>query len=344
MQICNPSMSQDTVLYKGCMLWLNFSGDLITANSPAGFSDPAQQHDKLIISDSANRVVWFMERPDDIPIEGEIQDPEWSTHPNYIACLGGNAANKIWDGYAVRLSDHAYLKFNEDKIDGIATPHIWISDTATAGAAASNPTYDANGFVDRESINEFFGTYDVKIAYAKDENGFTLYYLDYSQTTPTPVKLPKPEGRENWKAESPLISPDGKWVAYNCFEQLDFYVAYIQALSDGSTPYVLEEDACDPHWWVHPDDPSLVYVVYAKLTGSYYVKEDLGDKTVLQTASAGYTVKQQVLLFPGRPTHAGLQMVGSPQRLVNLPFRGGMSPDGVYMCTGYAYGYIIGLE
>ena len=347
-QICNPSISQDTTTYLGCMLWLNFGGQLMVNNSPSGFTNPAGQHDKLTISDTANNVVWFMELPDDIPVhvKGEIQDPEWSTHPDFVVCLGSDSTKKIWDGYAVRISDKSYLKFNDGKMAGTGTPHIWVDPTATGGGAASNPQHDATtGFVDRESINEFFGTYNVTVAYTAVENNVSqLAFMDYSQATPEPVKLTKPEGRESWTVESALISPDGKWVAFNCFAQLEFYVAYIQALSSGSTPYLVEEDAADPHWWIHPDDASLLYLVYAKIEGSHYVKEDLTGEEVLSTASAGYTVKQQVKLFAGRPAHAGLQFVGEPQRLINLPFKGGLSPDGTYLCTGYANAYIAGLE
>jgi hypothetical protein len=344
-QICNPSISQDDVNYPGCMLWLNFSGPLSVSNPPAGYTLPAGQHDRLTISDSANNVRWFIKKPGDIPIEGEIQDPEWSTHPDYIVCIGGNPSGSVWDGYAVRVSDKKYLKFNDGKLAGIATPHIRLPDSVFTGGEADSLQYDTEtGFVDRESVNDFFGTYDVRIVYAKVENGFTLYFIDYSQASPQPVKLAKPEGRETWYCESALISPDGDWVAYNCYENVEFYMSYVQQLSAGSQPYLVEEDACDPHWWVHPRDRSLVYLVYSKVTGSYFVKEDFTDDQVEQQGLAGSTVKQQVELFAGMPAHAGVQFAGSPQTLANLPFRGGLSRDGWYMCTGYAYGYIMGLQ
>jgi hypothetical protein len=65
---------------------------------------------------------------------------------------------------------------------------------------------------------------------------------------------------------------------------------------------------------------------------------------VQKSGLLGTTVKQQVELFAGQPSHSGVQFIGSPQQLSNLPFKGGLSPDGWYLCTGYAYGYIMGMQ
>ena len=327
------------------MLWLGFGGELVVKSpAPAGYwTTGVVAHDRLTISDTANVVKWFIMRHD-VGITGQIQDPEWSTHPDYIACLGQVSSN-VWDGKVVRISDKAYLKFNDGKLDEISTPHIRVPDSVRSSGTANNPQWNAeNGFVDRESIREFFGTYDVVIAYTRNENGMTLYYIDYNETNPAPVRLLKPADKQTWKAESPLISPDGKWVAYNCYENTEHYYAYIQELSPASTPYLVEDGGCDPHWWIHPADRSLLFIVYARLTGAYYTKEDYLDATVQRTASAGVTVKQQVKLFAGLPAHAGLQFIGVPQVIAPLPFKGGMSRDGRYLSTGYAGAYLMKLE
>jgi hypothetical protein len=340
-QICNPSISQNDN-YPGCMLWLNFKGTLETNGAPAGWDNAAKQHDRLTISDTANAVKWFMMR-DELTVEGEIQDPEWSTHPDYLVCLGSDGSKSSWDGFAVRISDRKVLKFNEDKIAGEATPHIWLPDSVTSTGEADNISYGAHGFADRESIKDFFGTYNVKIAYSVIENGLTIYYMDYNNANPSPVKLPKPSDKSDWKAESPMISPDGNWVTFNIFEKLDLYVTYVQELKAGSKPYLIEEDASAPHWWVHPVDSTQIYVVYTKLPANYFVKEELTETELQNTGAAGITVKQRLALYPGLAQHAALEKLDEAQTIVKLPFKGGLSRDGNFLCTGYAWAYLMKL-
>ena len=88
-QICNPSISQDTDRFPASMLWLNFGGDLGVKSSDSEYTvvrDKVTQHDRLTISDTSNRVLWFLMR-DTANGDCQFQDPEWSTHPNYIAAL-----------------------------------------------------------------------------------------------------------------------------------------------------------------------------------------------------------------------------------------------------------------
>jgi hypothetical protein len=344
-QICNPSISQDMVNYPACMLWLGFSGELVV-NVPSpmsGFSTTnVKQHDRLTVVDTANTVRWYIMR-DELGVSAELQDPEWSTHPNYVTCLGKAANAEDWDGFFIRMSDKASLKFCKDSLCENSTPHLWVPDSAQGGGIASAPTYDpANGMVTKQSIQEFFGTTTVKAVYSLRRNGLSLYYIDYSESVPHPVTLIKPTGKESKDCESPLISPDGNWVTYNCAEDVFTYHAYMQRLQPGSTPILIADKASDPHWWVDPNQPTQMFIIYTQLTGSYVVQQDLAQKDI----AAGATLKQRLIgSSKNVPAHMGLRVDQSstPEVISSLPFRGGLSRDGSFLATGYLFGYILQL-
>ena len=86
-QVCNPSISQDTVNFPASMLWLNFQGDLDVKSADSEYTvsvSKVRQHDRLTISDTAKNVKWYLMR-DLSKGECQFQDPEWSTHPDYRA-------------------------------------------------------------------------------------------------------------------------------------------------------------------------------------------------------------------------------------------------------------------
>lgn len=348
-QTCNPSISQDQVNFPGCILWLGFSGNL-NVEIPSGMTgydkNNVQQHDRLTISDTSNTVRWFIMR-NDLGVSGHLQDPEWTSHPNYICCLGEDNQNEEqWDGFVMRLDDHkSFLQFCEDSLDIQSTPHLWIPDSATNGGTVNTPTFDSSGFVSKNDIDEFFGTTEVKITFVRDK--FSLYFLDYSESSPVPVPLRKPVNKETWNIQSPLISPEGNWVTYSIFPDNNTNHVYIQRLDSNSTPVLISEAGFEPHWWIDPVDPTNpYYIVYTRINGNIVVQVDLTDPIFAKDGSAGATVKQRLRGSTGNvPAHMGLQVNHSfpPELLVNLPFKGGLSRDGMYLCTGYIYTYLIKL-
>ena len=343
-QICNPSVSQDDANFPACMLWLGFNEDLIV-NVPSEWKEiyntsNVEMHDRITISDTSNTVRWFLKKGIDIPVHGEIQDPEWSNHPGYIACLGENEQRK-WDGYVVRIHDKKHLKFCSSTMGNTSTPFVWLPESAPApNGIAENPVYDSNGFVDKASISAFFGTTNVKIAYSKRENGATLYYIDYSKDNPGPVRLSKPREKESWKAESPLISPTGDCVVYNCFSTPTNYSAYIQKLDPRSNAVLIDDNASDPHWWRHPFDSSKLFLIYAKIPDAHIVPQRLEEPSLQEDGSAGQTVKRPVAIYGGDlPLHASIEL-GDPEILLSLPFKGGLSKKGDFLATGLRYAYL----
>lgn len=348
-QICNPSVAPGGI-YAGCMLWLNFGGELnvkVPASMDGYRADRAnvRQHDRLTISDTANEVRWFAMRSE-LSVEGQLQDPEWSTDENHVICLGDRADKNVWSCYVTRLSDKAVLRISEDNMDEVSTPHLWIGtpDSAadTVHDAAAEYSGSRGGFADIASVKSYFGTDSVKVVYARKNEGLALYYIDYTSSDASPIKLAKPAGRESWDIESPLISPDGNWVVYNCNGQ-GLREAYLQRLGSGTTPVEVGKKATDPHWWVHPvfKTTSLVYAV---LKGDYFTKEEYTDASLETGGILGATYRQEVRIATGKlPAHAASEFSGNPVLLVNMPYKGGLSGNGKFLCTGYGGGFILSL-
>jgi hypothetical protein len=215
-----------------------------------------------------------------------------------------------------------------------------LPDSVKGGDPAVNPEYDpATGFIKKSSLQQFFGTTNVKIAYCLLKTGLTLYYIDYNDSIPRPRELAKPEGKETWTCESPMISPEGNWVAYNCEYDVKTNESYMQRLKPGAEPILLGEKAFDPHWWVDPLD-GRYFIIYARIPGVKLINADYRSPSVPMDGSLGSTVK---VLLQGSPmdvpSHMGLRAYGS-ESIAGLPFKGGLSPDGRYLCTGQTYSYI----
>ena len=87
-QTCNPSVSQDTVNYPASMLLLNFAKIDVKSSDKSFLKDQVEVHDRLTVVDTANNVKWFLMR-NLSKGECEFQDPEWSTHADFIVALRG---------------------------------------------------------------------------------------------------------------------------------------------------------------------------------------------------------------------------------------------------------------
>ena len=290
-QICNPSISMDTVNFKGCMLWLNFSGELAVKVLPdmSGFDLYAEQHDRLIISDTSNTVRWFMGREEfGAPEYEELQDPEWTTHPHYINCLLSSQVRKNWSCVAVHTLSKKFLRMSNENLDETSTPHIWINENSAFIGDTSAIRFDSTGFVSKESVLSFFGTSDVKLVFSKNDGArLSLYYVDFNISS-SPVQLQRPADKPLYDLESALISPDGKWIVFNAYSSNTDYHCYIQELRPGSKPMLFQSNAMDPHWWYHPANRSEVYVIYSVIPGGYIVTQNLSDPTFLSGKCRNY--------------------------------------------------------
>jgi hypothetical protein len=348
-QTCNPSISQNSA-FAGCMLWLNLKPISVKVpDSLSGYSvNSVEPHDRLTISDTSNTVRWYM-MLSDFNGGSEFQCPEWSTHPDYIACLVGTFLEP-YSGYAVRLSDKKFLKICNNKLKEFSEPHFWLPDSALHGGAVAAPVYDTNGFIQRDQVRQFFGTTQFKFVYTLLAGG--LFYVDYSASgNPSPIPLQKPEGVEDLLYGSPLISPDGGWVAYHCgfnFAQGEYYQSYIQRLSPDAKPILIADQASDPHWWVNRSGNNQYYIVYSITNGPYSTEYDFSDPSIEKLGGAGATMIQKLKGSWGDvPSFLGglsPDDAEKPNTLINLPFKGGLSPDGHFLCTAYKYAYLLRLK
>ncbi|MBN1983149.1 MAG: hypothetical protein JW795_16565 [Chitinivibrionales bacterium] len=350
MQTCNPSISPDETKYPGCMLWLNFSGTL-KVKVPSGMSDydtvGVKQHDRITITDTSSTVRWFIKRAS-LGVPGHLQDPEWSTHPDYMVTLGSqdSEGEGDYDAFAVRISDKASLKMIKSILGPTSTPHIWVADTAIHGSTVANPQFDTAGFVKKEDVVTFFGTDRVKLVYAKKKGGgiLSLYYIDYSSSTVTIEEILKPEGKENAECESPLISPEGNWVTYNCFTDQMTCSAYMQRLRSGEKPVLVASGAFEPHWWVDNRDPLRpYYIIYAELPAGVVVGADLTRPEFLTSGAAGTTLRQRLIGSPlDVPSFMALRPDNTvkPELILRLPFKGGLSPNGWFLSTAYSSAFM----
>jgi hypothetical protein len=344
-QVCNPSITQSAA-FSGCMLWLGF--DQLSVQVPDSLSDysltQVQEHDRLTVTDISNTVRWFM-MASEAASTGELQCPRWSTHPDYITFLVGIPAQS-YSGYAIRLSDKKLLKICNSRLEEFSAPYVWLPDTVVSFSVVENPTYGASGFAERADVRQFFGTAQLKYVYALPETqGGALFFIDYSATgEPTPVRLSKPPGKESWQCANPHISPDGNWIAFHCFQnavQGYGYASYIQKLQAGSVPVLIADRSSDPHWWIDPTNGTYS-IVYAVTREDYFTPFDFTDSTLQNSGTVGATVMQQ--LSGKNKGTLTIDASIKPDTLVRLPFKGGLSRDGNFLCTAYKFAYLMQLK
>lgn len=341
-QICNPSISNDTENFPASMLWLNFSGTLDVNPPDDNFTvKKVLQHDRLTVSDTAKNVKWYLMR-DTTKGECQFQDPEWSIHADYIVALrgydidGSKACESLDFGiFAVRTSDKKKFWFYEKGIIEVATPHVWVEPTAKA---------DKDG--DASTVEGFFGTKNVRLTYIEEsQKRQYIAFVDYANGGKS-VKLKKPSNRNDWKIDSPLISPDGKFVVYNMLDNSTTWEAYVQELSQNSeavkvprTKDMMSEPA-QPHWF---ESEGKLYVLWAEFpSGSQMLnKNDLANSSV-QNGSIGRTVMREVSLKTGA-SEGSVEWVGDNTEIAPVPMTGGRSPDGKFLATGTNKAYLLKL-
>jgi hypothetical protein len=342
-QICNPSASQDTVNYPASMLWLNFSGTLNVNDPDPDFTvKRVIQHDRLTVSDTANKVKWYLMR-DTSEGECQFQDPEWSTHPNFIVALrgydvdGSKACENLDYGiFAVRMSDKKKFWFEKKGIPEEATPHLFVGE----------PDGGSKEYGDASTIEGFFGSDRVMLTYVdKNQNIVVVGYRTLENGKPQTFKLKKPSNRKNWKIDSPLISPNGWYVVYNMYENSTTWEAYVQFIDENSEPFKIERtkdmmsEPAQPHWYVTDDK---LFVVWSEFpAGSQMLnKNDLTQSSV-QDGSVGRTVMRRVHWFG--TDDESIVWDGGGVEIAPVPMTGGMTPDGKFLATGTNKAYLLKL-
>lgn len=344
-QICNPSISQDTVNYPGAMLWLNFGGKLNVTPKDSGYAiSNVVAHDRLTVTNQDNEVLWFLMMDS---TDCQFQDPEWSTHPNYVVATrgvdskGSKGCTKLDYGiFAARMSDHKRIWLVEDGLGEFTTPHVWVDPTVTALDTSASDT----------TIQGFFGTENVRLVFV--DRSDDINFVDYANGgMEKSVKLKKsPEmEKEGWTPDSPMISPDGGFIVFNAVKGAGnntVMKSYIQKLSANSVPVEIERTAdmtgepMQPHWFKYGE---RLFVTWAEVSDNvFFIKNDF-VKPETQDGSAGRTLMREIALDVNAPADLAIQWIGSVVEVASIPTTGGRSPDGKYLATGYEKGFLLEL-
>jgi hypothetical protein len=126
---------------------------------------------------------------------------------------------------------------------------------------------------DANTVQQFFGTRNVKLAFALSMKG--IYYIDFSETAPAPHLLPQSVG-----GMLPVISPDGQWVTYQKGVNGDYAPdsitkasAWVQQLNETSTPIKVTDTGFVPRFVQNaPTQPTVIYATASyspMITDSY---------------------------------------------------------------------------
>ncbi|WP_321099868.1 hypothetical protein [Fibrobacter sp.] len=344
-QICNPSVSQDPKNYPASMLWLNFGGTLkVKASDSVYTTSKVVQHDRLSVSDTSGKVLWYLMRDTEAG-DCQFQDPEWSTHPNYIVALrafnskgesGCKESDMDYGMFAVRMSDKKKFFFYNKEMSEFATPHLWVETGAEPDTAAAEST-----------VEGFFGTNQVRLVYVnkKDE----IVFVDYANGGTKGAKtLKKPSGVDGWMMDSPMISPDGNYVVYNMINSsMTGWKSFIQELSGNSKPIEIEKspgmisEPVQPRWFAYAERLFVMWTEFPQ--GSQFVnKNDLSEVSV-QDGSAGRTAMREVSVATGAPADLAFAWAGDMIEIAPIPMIGGRSPDGRFVATGTNLGFLLEL-
>lgn len=346
-QICNPSVSQDTLNYPASMLWLNFGGKLnVKAPDSVYTVEKVVQHDRLSVSDTSGKVLWYLMR-DTAAGDCQFQDPEWSTHPNFIVALRAfdtkrsKACESLDYGlFAVRMIDKKKFYFYEKDISEFATPHLWVDPSVVLADSVSTSKADS-------TVEGFFGTKRVRLVYVNKKD--RLVFVDFANGgIKKAMTLKKPSEVEDWMMDSPLISPDGNFVVYNMINSsMTGWKSFVQELSEDAKPVEIEKtsdmisEPVQPHWFQYG---ARLFVEWTEFPqGSQFVnKNDLTASSV-QNGSAGRTAMREISLVAGAPADLAFAWVGDVLELAPVPLIGGRSPDGRFVATGTNNGYLLEL-
>ena len=340
-QICNPSITQDTANYPASMLWLNFSGTLnVVAKDSLYKTKGARDHDRLTITNKDNEVLWYLIVDDSLK-ECEFQDPEWSTHPDYLVALRGydldgkaSCDNMDYGIFAVRTSDKKRFWFVDKGLWEWGSPHLWVNPSAQGDTAAADTT-----------VEGFFGTSDVRLVYVDSKN--EIVFVDFAKGgLKKKTVLKKSEEMKDWKVDSPMISPDGNFIVFNVLD--GGWKSFIQKLSGDSYPVKIERtsdmigEAMQPHWFTYGERLFVTWTEFPDGIQELVNKNDLSDPSV-QDGSAGRTAMREIVLDGDAPMDLSLRWVGSVSQIAPLPMIGGRSKDGKYLATGVNYGFMLEL-
>lgn len=351
LQVCNPSVTQDTVNYPASMLWLNFGGKLtVNTDDSAYNTTKVIQHDRLTVTDTSNTVLWYV-KADSALGDCQFQDPEWSTHGAFVVTLRAYMVNEKcgrdldYGIVAIRMSDKKRFTFYSDSISEQATPHLWVDPSAKIDTTA-----------DASTIEGFFGTNNVRLTYVDEKEG--IKFVDFSgvksekdlkKALANPKKMKMPADIGSGYIESPLLSPDGNFVVYNVVEKTKTgWNSYVQQVSENSSPVLMEKQSgmmsmpAQPHWFAYEGRTFVLWAEFPSgemMTGQ---QDDLSEVS-MHDGSGGRTAMREVSLMADAPADLAVEWIGDTREVAPVPMIGGRSSDGRFLATGDSKAFLLKL-
>ena len=246
-----------------------------------------------------------------------------TTITNYVgAPYGGEMGERIVKGGSYKFSTKDFSPYSRGDVYTVTSatradyvgfrlafgniPNaLWISDDGKATESIITPLANA------ETIKKQLGTYNVMLAFRNDVSG-NIAYLNYQINPPTINEI-----TEGINAYHPDISPNGKWIAYcTGLEGISGKsTLYVQSIDSDSTLQVKlkVESAAIPRWRILENgDTVIVYVT------------DAGNNKNKDSFKSAST--WQVSFSNGK--------FGTPQKLFDGAFHGGISEDNTLAVTG----------
>ncbi|MEO7424170.1 MAG: formylglycine-generating enzyme family protein [Fibrobacteria bacterium] len=248
-----------------------------------------------------------------------VQDFLGSRNPGLIQERSVKGGSYAYDARYLRYSARSanYATLSSSAVD-------YIGFRCVLGHVASGQYLDGGRshratppvIADREASRTFFGHTKVKLVFV-NATSFTrtLCYIDFSEQ-PTVVH----EFLDDSAVFTPVISPDGMWVAYGNVDEgsrLQGSVS-IRRLQQGSQAVLLPvESAAIPRWWVDPGG-SDTCLVFATLPVDNTDPVWPSSRTFRIKVSAGAAA-------------------GPPEPLATGGYHDGLSENGNYLASGFRW-------
>ncbi len=183
------------------------------------------------------------------------------------------------------------------------------------------------------SVQEFFGTNKVKLVYVQKTNNVnTIYYVDFSETSPTIKKLINNTG----DVALPVIAPDGNWVVYRdglgdaqenelCPSPAVAKVMFVK-LAAGSTPYQVASTGFSPRFDYKNSSDNQFGVIYP----NSFCNGTIVDQKYPHGIGGPKTLRTMVNVSSGTP------VIGATTDVwVDGGYNAGYSKDGKYLGAQY---------
>lgn len=253
-QGCNSSVSLDTVNFPGCQAFMPFAGPsyLFNPDSIPGTREYFEMNDRVVIADTSNSMKWTIHKSQFDSVD-EIQDPEWTTHPEFMCLIGGKRKPRIsnfdWSGYLIRIKDKQNLRIVSNRMIEISDPHVWIGGNRVERSSAPL-TFDTNGVTSYAAVTGFTGFSEARVAYMLRDNFARSFIrvIIYQSGDAKTADLVTPDSLANGAIQDLRFSPDGKYIAFTWWNRSTLTPSSCVVNIETSRFQILHRNSMAPYW------------------------------------------------------------------------------------------------